>query len=159
MANINTCKRPNTTSAHTNHANSRSNSCCSRVLVFTVYDLGERSAATRPIAIRSRIEERITERLISTSSASWQALQRVHSWRGSGASIGSLSEIGLNKMKCVQIEQRIGLYPLCPVSCLVVSVPSFPGVIMLIVCCPFRRTTGFQQERDRFFFTLLCTVQ
>lgn len=94
MANMNACKRPKRTIAHTNHANSRSNSCCSRVLVFTVYALGERSAATRPIAIRIRMEELMTDRRISTSNASWQALQRVHSWRGSGASIGSLSEMG-----------------------------------------------------------------
>jgi len=131
-ANIATCKRPKRIIAHTNQANCRSNSCCSRVFVFTVYALGERSAATRPIAIRRRNDECMAERRISSCNARWQALQRVHSKRGSGASIGSLTKKNSKKMKCLQIEQRKGLSqrPNCPVSCMVVSVSSFPGSIM-----------------------------
>jgi hypothetical protein len=56
-----TCKRPKRTIAHTNHANCLSNSCSSRSCEFTAYALGDLSAATRPIAIRRRIEERMTE--------------------------------------------------------------------------------------------------
>ena len=159
MANMATCKRPKRTIAHTNHANSRSNSRCSRVCVLIAYEFGDRSAATRPTAIRMRTGERMADRRISMSTASWQGLQRAHLWRGSGASIGSLSVMGSNKMKCVQIEQRKGLYLLCPASRLVVSVSSFPGNIMLFVCCPFRWTTGYQQERDHFLFALLCAFK
>jgi hypothetical protein len=79
-------------------------------------------------------------------------LQRTHSWRGSGASTGSLSAMGCNQIKLMQIEQRKGLYqcPLCPVSRLVATVPSFPGVIISLAVL-FGRTTRFQQEGEIIF--------
>jgi hypothetical protein len=134
------CKRAKRTSSRINQANSCWNSCCSRICVLMGWALGERSAATRPIAMRRRAGERMEERRISTSSASWQGLQRTHSWRGSGAPIGSLSAMGRNQIKPVQIEQRTGLYqrPLCPVFRLAETVTPFPGSIISFVRCPFR---------------------
>ena len=130
------CKRAKRIISRMNQASSRWNSHCSLI----VYALGERSAATRPIAMRRRTGERREERLISTSSASWQGLQRSHSWRGSGAPVGSLSAIGWNQIELVQIEQRIRLYQrlLCPVFRLVATVISFPGIIISFARCPFQ---------------------
>src|SRR6266700_628525 len=105
-----------------------------------LYALGQRSAATRPIAMRRDTGERKEERCISTSSASWQGLQSTHSRRGSGASTGSLSAIKRNQTKRVQIEQRMGWYqrPRCPVARLGASVTSFSGNIISFARCPFR---------------------
>jgi hypothetical protein len=82
--------------------------------------------------MRRRACERIGERCISTSKASWQDLQSTHSRRGSGAPLGSLSAIGSNQIKPLQIEQCVGLYQrfLPPTSRLLATVTSFPGIII-----------------------------
>ena len=138
MANRAICKRARKTISRMAQANSRWNSCCSRLAALIVW--GERSAATRPIATRRRTDERIEERRISTSSALWHGLQRIHSPRGSGASTGSLSITGKNQIKLVQIEQRMSWYqrPLCPVLCLIMTGLSFPRGIMSFARCPLR---------------------
>ncbi len=100
---------------------------------------GERSAATRPIAMRRRSGERTGERRISSSSAWWQGLQSVHSRRGSGTPGGSMMGIALNQVRRVQIEQRevIRLLVLRELSRRVTMVGSPPCMVSFTARRPF----------------------
>ena len=148
-------KRAKRISSLVNQANSRWNSRCSRVGVLIVYAVGERSAATRPIAMRRRTGEFMEERRISTSSACWHGLQRTHSWCGSGATTGSLSAMGCSQTNLVQIEQRMGLYQrlLCRVARLVATGTSSPGLIISCARCPCRAHCRGSAGRS----SLLCS--